>query len=196
MMTSIARSPNAKFSYWAPSIRIYVIYFVHFKRRYAHKWKLTSPPSPPDPSPHISGMWMCMRECMCAMMSIQFHDNVKFPFEIHAHCFSGHFSIFSTQFLHRPSFAVLFIFKSVFSQSLFIPFLFFPMFDLVFWSFLFRIIYFMWWSTWTVVIWCFTFKLRDGLLSIKQNSLAPKSCRDWNFYIRWESFIGMCIAMT
>lgn len=49
----------------------------------------------------------------------------------------------------------------------------------------------MWWNIWTVAIWCFTFKWRDALRNIKRNSLAPKSYRDWNFYIRKESFIGM-----
>lgn len=160
---------------------------------------------------HINGNWLfslyiyvcvyvlCMRVYVCVgvgvMMSFRFHDNVKFPFEIHAHCFFGHSSIFCTQFLQCPS--VLSFYFRIF-LSLYLLFFLLCLFACLFvsfLSFLFRIIYFMWWNTWTVVIWCFTFKFRDALLNIKQNSLAPKSYRDWNFYIRWESFIGMCNDM-
>lgn len=128
-------------------------------------------------------MFVCVRVYM--MMSFRFHDNVKFPFEIAMHiCFFGHScTIFRTQFHYCASFLS-------FSLSNLSHSMFFLLFFLLFFSF--RIIYFMWWNTWTVVIWCSTFKLRDALPNIKQNSSAPKSYRDWNFYIRTESFIGMC----
>lgn len=170
---SIARLPNAKSSYWAPSIRIYAIYSVHFKRRYAHKWKLTSI----SLYIHIVCVLCIVHAYVCGRWWV-FDFMTMWIFHLKSmHIVSSVKPTFSTlNFCILPFISLGFHFRTVFFLV----------------SFLFRIIYFMWWNTWTVVIWCFTFKFRDALPNIKQNSLAPKSYRDWNFYIRWESFIGMC----
>lgn len=167
---SNARLPNAKSSYWAPSIRIYAIYFVHFKRRYARS----------------NGNWLLSILYVCMSM---WYVHACDEFSISWQC------EISIQNPCTLFFSVILPFSTL-NFACCPSFLSFSCSGSFFFSFLFRIIYFMWWNTWTVVIWCFTFKFRDALPNIKQNSLAPKSYRDWNFYIRWESFIGMCIAMT
>lgn len=62
------------------------------------------------------------------------------------------------------------------------------------WSFLSfhsaRVIYFLWWNTLMVAIWCFTSSKVEDLPRNEQSFMARKLCRALNFFIGKALFIG------
>lgn len=54
----------------------------------------------------------------------------------------------------------------------------------------FRVIYFLWWSTWTEVILCFTFSKVEDSLRSERGSTEQRLYQDSSFSIEKESFIG------